>query len=100
MQGPRRRIVEVMTLAPPQEGIIIKGWLRTVRASKQVTFLNVNDGSTLSGIQVVAGDEVENLEEVRALGTGSAVAVTGQLVESPAKGQTVELRATAIERDS
>lgn len=86
-----------MTLAPPQEGIIIKGWLRTVRASKQVTFLNVNDGSTLSGIQVVAGDEVENLEEVRALGTGSAVAVTGQLVESPAKGQTVELRATAIE---
>ncbi|MEM7156151.1 MAG: asparagine--tRNA ligase [Myxococcota bacterium] len=86
-----------MTLAPPQEGIIIKGWLRTVRASKQVTFLNVNDGSTMSGIQVVAGDEVANLEEVRALGTGSAVAVTGQLVESPAKGQSVELRATAIE---
>lgn len=97
MAGSRRRIVETLTLSPPIEGVVIKGWLRTVRASKQVTFLNVNDGSNLSGIQVVVGDEVENLEEVRQLGTGSAVAVTGNLVESPAKGQSVELRATAVE---
>ncbi len=97
MQGPRSRIVEVLTLAPPQEGVIVKGWLRTVRKSKQVTFLNVNDGSNMSGLQVVVGDEVDNLEEVSHLGTGSAVAITGNLVESPAKGQTVELRATSVE---
>ncbi|MEM9454997.1 MAG: asparagine--tRNA ligase [Myxococcota bacterium] len=97
MQGPRRRIVEVLTLTPPQEGVIVKGWLRTVRKSKQVTFLNVNDGSNLSGLQVVAGEELTNLEEVSHLTTGSAVAITGNLVESPAKGQTVELRATAVE---
>lgn len=97
MQGSRRRIAETLTLTPPMEGVTVKGWLRTVRASKQVTFLNVNDGSNLSGIQVVAGEGVSNLEEVRQLGTGSAVAVTGNLVESPAKGQTVELQATSIE---
>ena len=97
MQGSRRRIVEVLTLSPPQEGIVVKGWVRTVRTSKQVTFLNVNDGSNLSGLQVVAGEGLENLEEVSHLGTGSAVAITGTLVESPAKGQAVELRATAVE---
>jgi len=97
MQGPRRRIVDVLALDPPQSGVIIKGWLRTVRTSKQVTFLNVNDGSNLGGIQVVAGDPLPNLEEVGHLTTGSAVAVTGELVESPAKGQRVELRATAVE---
>jgi asparaginyl-tRNA synthetase len=96
-QGPRRRIVEVLTLAPPQEGIVVKGWLRTVRTSKQVTFLDVNDGSNLAGLQVVAGEGVPNLDEVSRLTTGSAVAITGTLVPSPAKGQTVELRATAVE---
>jgi asparaginyl-tRNA synthetase len=97
MQGPRRRIVEVLTLAPPQEGITVKGWLRTVRTSKQVTFLDVNDGSNLAGLQVVAGEDLPNIEEVSRLTTGSAVAITGALVPSPAKGQTVELRATAVE---
>ncbi|MEX1361904.1 MAG: asparagine--tRNA ligase [Nannocystaceae bacterium] len=97
MQGSRRRIVDVLTLAPPVDGVVVKGWLRTVRTSKQVTFLNVNDGSNLSGVQVIAGEELSNIEEVRHLSTGSAVAVTGTLVDSPAKGQSVELRATAVE---
>jgi asparaginyl-tRNA synthetase len=100
MQGPRRRIVDVLTLVPPPEGIegvVVKGWLRSARASKQVVFLDVNDGSNLSGLQVVAGEGLANLEEVGRLTTGSSVAVTGTLVPSPAKGQTVELRATAVE---
>ncbi len=95
--GSRRRIVEVLTLAPPQQGIVVKGWLRTVRTSKQVAFLDVNDGSNLAGLQVVAGSELPNFDEVSRLTTGSAVAVTGELVPSPAKGQTVELHATAVE---
>jgi asparaginyl-tRNA synthetase len=68
-----------------------------VRASKEVVFLNVNDGSNMSGIQVVAGDELAEDEAVRTLTTGSAVSIDGELVESPAKGQRVELRATAID---
>lgn len=100
MQGPRRRIVEVITLVPPPEGIegvIVKGWLRSARTSKQVVFLDLNDGSNLSGLQVVAAEGLPNLEEVARLTTGSAVAVTGTLVPSPAKGQTVELRATRVD---
>ncbi len=96
MESPRRRIVDVLTLKPPMDGVCVKGWLRTVRASKQVVFLNVNDGSNMSGLQVVADDTLDNAEEIRHLTTGSAVSIVGQLVESPAKGQTVELKATSI----
>jgi asparaginyl-tRNA synthetase len=100
MQGSRRRIVDVLTLVPPPEGIegvVVKGWLRSTRTSKQVVFLDLNDGSNLAGLQVVAGEGLPNLDEVARLTTGSAVAVTGTLVPSPAKGQTVELRATTVE---
>ena len=84
-------------MQPPRSGVCIKGWLRTVRASKQVVFLGVNDGSNMSGLQVVAGEDTPGIEEIRRLTTGSAVAVEGNLVESPAKGQTVELHATRVE---
>lgn len=83
-------------MTPPQDGVRIKGWLRTVRASKEVVFLNLNDGSNVGGIQVVADASLPNAEEVRHLTTGSAVSIEGTLVESPAKGQTVELKATAV----
>nr|WP_308726556.1 asparagine--tRNA ligase [Enhygromyxa salina] len=87
----------MLALTPPQDAVVVKGWLRTIRKSKQITFLNVNDGSNLSGIQVVVGDDLPNVDEVRHLSTGSAVAVTGSLVASMAKGQEVELRATKVE---
>jgi len=83
-------------MTPPAEGVRVKGWLRTVRASKQVVFLNVNDGTNMGGLQVVVDESLPNIEEVRHLTTGSAVSVVGQLVESPAKGQTVELKATEV----
>ena len=97
MQAPRRRIVDVLKLEPPRGDIVVKGWLRTVRKSKTVTFLQVNDGSNLSGLQVVAGEDLDNIEEIRHLTTGSAVAVAGTLVVSTAKGQTVELKAERVE---
>ena len=97
MQAPRRRIVDVLKLEPAQGDIVVKGWLRTVRKSKTVTFLQVNDGSNLSGLQVVAGEDLDNIEEIRHLTTGSAVAVAGTLVVSTAKGQTVELKAERVE---
>ena len=99
-QGSRRRIVEVLALVPPPEGLeglVVKGWLRSARASKQVVFLDLNDGSNLAGVQVVVGEELANYADVARLTTGSAVAVTGTLVPSPKPGQPVELRATAVE---
>ncbi len=63
--------------------ICLRGWLRTVRNSKKFSFLNLNDGSTQSGIQIIADAELSDYEEIAKLTTGSAVEVIGQLVESP-----------------
>ncbi len=69
----------------------ICGWVRTVRDQKNFAFVEVNDGSTLSGIQIV----VEGLDSQ--VTTGASVAVTGTLVESPGAKQKWEIKATSLE---
>jgi len=69
--------------------VTIKGWVRTTRAQKNFTFVEVNDGSTLSNMQVVVHDTPD-------LTTGSAVAVTGKVVASPGGKQSVEIQADSI----
>jgi asparaginyl-tRNA synthetase len=95
MQTPRTKIVDLLA-KDPSSGVRAKGWLRTVRDSKKVVFLQLNDGSSFDSLQVVVDAALANFEEVRALTTGSAVEVEGDLLESPAKGQRVELKATAL----
>ncbi len=75
----------------------VQGWVRTARHSKEVSFLELNDGSSFAGIQVVAPAELANLEEVRGVATGCAVRATGTLVDSPGKGQKFEIQAQTIE---
>jgi len=96
MQTPRTKIVDVLKLEPPRGGIRVKGWLRTVRDSKQVLFLELNDGSSFATLQAVCPAELANFEQLRKLSTGSAVEIVGELVASPAAGQRVELRATEV----
>ncbi len=82
----------------PGEPAAVHGWLRTVRHSKDVSFLDLSDGSCLSGIQVVVPHELANYAtELQKLGTGSAVEVTGELVAFPGRGQQVEIRASEVE---
>ncbi|MGH0036715.1 MAG: asparagine--tRNA ligase [Myxococcota bacterium] len=77
--------------------VVVRGWLRTVRHSKNVSFLELNDGSCFSGIQVVASPDVPDYAaSVLPLGTGCAVAVEGELVESPGKGQRFEIHAGRV----
>ncbi len=97
MQTPRTKIVDALRLQPPQAELRVKGWVRTARDSKQVVFLELNDGSCFASIQVVCAPELANFEEVRRLTTGSAVTVVGELVPSPAQGQPVEIRARTVE---
>ncbi len=76
---------------------VVRGWVRTARHSKGVSFLEVSDGSCLAGLQVVADPELENFEsEVRQIRTGFAVEIEGELVESPGKGQRFELHARCV----
>jgi len=79
--------------------IAVAGWVRTVRTSKGgFSFITLNDGSSLACIQVVADEQLPNYRsEVVHLSAGCSVAVTGQLVPSQGKGQTVELRASEVQ---
>ena len=79
--------------------VSVQGWLRTARHSKNVSFLEVSDGSCFAGIQVVAAPELDNYEaEVAQLSTGCSVRATGELVDSPGKGQRFEIHASQVER--
>jgi len=75
------------------------GWVRTKRESKGgFSFIELNDGSCMSSLQVIAGENLPNYkDDVAKLQTGCSVRVRGTLVSSPAKGQRVELKAEAIE---
>lgn len=93
----RTKVKEALSQGRPGSTILVKGWVRTIRNSKEVTFISLNDGSCLSGIQVVVEPELADYREITGIGTGSALAVTGVLQESPAAGQALELKAGAIE---
>ena len=75
----------------------IQGWVRTRRDSKGgFSFIELNDGSSQGNVQVVAPGELPNYEsEILHLSAGCAIEVTGTLVQSQGKGQTVELGAQA-----
>lgn len=77
--------------------VTIKGWIRTVRAQKTFTFIEVNDGSTLSNLQVIAASDMPGYEGLIAqLSTGASVAIEGEIVESPGKEQALEMRAKEV----
>ncbi len=76
----------------------ISGWIRTRRDSKDFSFLEVNDGSSVKGLQVIVDSKVKSFQEASAESkNGAAVKIKGQLVESPGKGQSVELQASEFE---
>ena len=79
--------------------VTVKGWLRSKRDSKAgISFLAVHDGSAFDAIQAVVPDTLENYQsQVLSLSTGCAVIVSGELVQSQGKGQSVEIQATEVE---
>ena len=83
---------------PAGTSVTIAGWLRTRRDSSGFSFLEINDGSCLANIQVIADKELANYEsEIKKLTTGCSLVIKGELKESPAKGQRVEIVADSIE---
>ena len=76
--------------------VLLKGWVRTKREAKGFSFLEINDGSCLANVQVVADHTPELLPVLEQVSTGAAVAVEGELVPSPAQGQKWEVRAARL----
>jgi len=97
--GAEERVKHVLSRRDWGAGVVVRGWVRSRRDSKGgFSFLDVNDGSSLSGIQVVADESLENYEtDVKRLVTGCCVRVEGELRESPGKGQAVEVLARKLD---
>ncbi len=77
--------------------INIKGWVRTRRGNKNVSFIALNDGSTINNVQIVVDNEKFGEEYLKPITTGACISATGILVESQGKGQSVELQVENIE---
>jgi asparaginyl-tRNA synthetase len=93
----RTKIINLLESDTPLERVLVKGWVRTRRDSKDFSFLEVNDGSCLKGLQVVADKTLDNYESVTKISTGSAVAVSGKLLESQGPGQKWEVAADRVD---
>jgi asparaginyl-tRNA synthetase len=100
----RMRLKEVFLKGLKIEGetVTIKGWVRTLRDQKHFAFCEMNDGSCMKNLQCVLtmAGEFETSGYAAALkcgGTGASLSITGKIIKSPAKGQTVELQATSVE---
>jgi asparaginyl-tRNA synthetase len=92
----RSRVAQLLSAESANDEVLLKGWVRTKRDAKGFSFLEINDGSCLKNIQVIADADLSNYAEVHSLTTGSAVAVTGALVASKGKGQQWEIQAKAV----
>src|SRR5689334_9537874 len=91
------RIVEALGSESPREKILVQGWVRTRRDSKDFSFIELNDGSCLRNLQVIAKNTLPNYAAIQHLTTGASVNVLGPLVASQGKGQSWELVADGIE---
>lgn len=91
------RIKEALNAAEPHPEVEVRGWVRTRRDAKGLSFLEVNDGSCLQNLQVLVEETSPAHAALEHAQNGASVIVTGSLVESPGKGQRWELRAHSLD---
>ncbi len=91
------RIAEILKQGKPGDELTVAGWVRTKRELKDFSFLEVNDGSCLSNLQVILEPTLPEYGTLlKRLNTGASLQVNGILSESPSKGQNIELRADRL----
>ena len=89
-------IKELLQINGENQEVNIKGWVRTRRGSKRVSFIALNDGSTINNIQIVAEAADFDEELIKQITTGSCISIDGKLVASKGSGQAVEILASTI----
>ena len=93
----KERISALLKRTPSTEIVTAEGWVRTKRDSKNVCFLEVNDGSCLKGLQIVIDkDKLNNLDTLASITTGCSVICKGPIVESAGGDQAVEMASSDI----
>src|ERR1700726_1633296 len=90
-------IKSALESSDPIASINVQGWVRTRRDSKDFSFLELNDGSSLKNLQIIARNSLPNYPDIQKLTTGASVRVSGALVGSQGKGQKWELSADKID---
>ena len=98
MTVKRTKIKQIFTEALVDTEVWVQGWIRTRRESKTFAFLEVNDGSTIKNLQIIADQQLPGYADwIKELTTGSCVGIKGKLVPSQGKGQSVEMQAQQVE---
>ena len=95
MKKSRIKISSLKNIAL-DNNICVKGWVRTKRQGKNITFISLNDGSTINSLQVVLDMQKFKIELVEQINTGSSVEFSGKLIKSQGKIQNYELDATEL----
>ena len=94
---PMRSLIrDLLASAGPAESIQAAGWVRTRRDSKAFSFIELNDGSCMGNLQVIADAGIPGSEDLAKMSTGASVAVEGKLVPSQGGGQAWEVQATSV----
>ncbi|NEZ63507.1 asparagine--tRNA ligase [Leptolyngbyaceae cyanobacterium CCMR0082] len=93
-----QRIKHILKSGNPGDVVTIQGWVRTKRDSKKFSFLDINDGSSMTGLQVIVDVSLDGYDDaMKRITTGASVVISGTLAESPGKGQRVELQASSLD---
>ena len=93
----RRTYVRDLFGMKPGERVSAYGWVKTRRDSKGISFVQLSDGSCFKDLQVVVNEGVISAETLKLITTGASVRFDGEIVDSPAAGQAVELLASGVE---
>ena len=93
-------IKDILTQKPDGQEVSVYGWVRTKRETKNLIFIQVNDGSCFASIQLTfdrdKGIDAQTEKELSRITTGTSIKAVGALIESPASGQSVEVAAKTI----
>ncbi len=94
----KRSTIDSLYKRPPADGaeVAVCGWARTIRDSKTIGFIELNDGSCLKSLQVVIDDTLPNFKDVVHLGVGSSLTVAGHIVLTPESKQPFEVKAASV----
>lgn len=93
----RTEIISLLQSRDYGNEVVVQGWVRTKRGSKNVAFVALNDGSTINNIQIVVDVDENSASILENVQTGAALTVVGELVESAGSGQKVEVHAKTVE---
>ncbi len=96
-QIKRTKIADALKSTDFGSEINVKGWVRTRRGNKNVSFVALNDGSTINNLQIVIENAKFGEEFLKPITTGACISVNGTLVQSLGREQAVEIQANEIE---